>query len=117
MDDQLSGSADWSTNGREIAPVRPIRELSYGTERTGSVEERANPEATAHVVRMKALLTEEQVSEILQVPVRTLQDWRYRKSGPAYLKMGHAVRYREEAVEAWLDEVSVGTSRAVNGGN
>lgn len=41
-----------------------------------------------------ALLTENQAARILRVSPRTLQGWRHRGTGPAYVKLGTAVRYR-----------------------
>lgn len=53
------------------------------------------------------LLTMEQVAEWLQVTVGTLRDWRARgtprdMSPLPVIKVGGAVRYRREDVEAWL---------------
>lgn len=56
---------------------------------------------------MKEFATEEQLAEALQVSVKTLQDWRYRGRGPAYIRVGGAVRYRASDVAAWLDEHTV----------
>lgn len=33
---------------------------------------------------------------------RTLELWRASGKGPAYIKIGHRIAYRESAVEAWL---------------
>lgn len=35
-------------------------------------------------------------------PVRTLEMWRYRGTGPRFLKVGRHIRYRWSDVEAWL---------------
>jgi excisionase family DNA binding protein len=51
------------------------------------------------------LLTPEQVSEMLGVPVRTLYSWRFNKKGPKSLKVGRYLRYREDDVRRWLDEL------------
>lgn len=48
------------------------------------------------------LLTEKDVSAILQVPCPTLQLWRHRGSGPPFVKLGRLVRYRLEDVDAWV---------------
>lgn len=53
------------------------------------------------------LLTAEQVSEWLQVPVATLRNWRRhpRRAGAQPLpsiKLGNHVRYRRGDVEDWL---------------
>jgi hypothetical protein len=48
-------------------------------------------------------LTPGQVAARLGVSIRTLADWRYRKTGPAYLRISrHVVRYAAAHLEAWL---------------
>lgn len=59
---------------------------------------------------MRPLLTEDQLSEAIAVPVKTLQRWRLTSDGPRYVKAGRAVRYRPEDVELWLDGHTVPTS-------
>lgn len=49
------------------------------------------------------LLTLEEVARYLQVPVKTLYDWRHRGLGPRGLRVGRYVRYRQADVDAWLD--------------
>jgi excisionase family DNA binding protein len=44
------------------------------------------------------------VSEMLGIPVQTLYRWRYKGDGPAGYRVGRHVRYRKEAVEAWLEQ-------------
>jgi excisionase family DNA binding protein len=44
------------------------------------------------------------VSEMLGIPVHTLYRWRYKGHGPAGYRVGRHVRYRREAVEAWLEQ-------------
>jgi len=44
------------------------------------------------------------VSEMLGIPVHTLYRWRYRGDGPVGYRIGRHVRYRREAVEAWLEQ-------------
>jgi excisionase family DNA binding protein len=51
-----------------------------------------------------ALLTPEQVAQMLGIPVNTLYAWRYRGTGPVGLKVGRHVRYAPEDVDAWLAE-------------
>lgn len=58
-------------------------------------------------------LQDTDVAARLGVSVSTLRGWR-RKSppwGPRFMKIGRAVRYRPEDVEAYMREVSVETSR------
>jgi excisionase family DNA binding protein len=56
---------------------------------------------------------EEQVSEVLtateaaaylQVPVETLRRWRSVGIGPRYARVGRHVRYRQAALDRWLEE-------------
>lgn len=49
------------------------------------------------------LMTLKDLSEMLGVPVHTLYAWRQRGTGPRGYRIGRHVRFRREAVEAWLD--------------
>jgi excisionase family DNA binding protein len=44
------------------------------------------------------------VSEMLGIPVHTLYRWRSKGDGPVGYRVGRHVRYRREAVEAWLEQ-------------
>lgn len=50
----------------------------------------------------EALLTEREVSEQTNLSVLTLQKWRWLNTGPPWLKLGGAVRYKRSDVDAWL---------------
>lgn len=58
------------------------------------------PEAT-EPVRTRLLRTH-QVSEIYGVPAAQLEVLRHRGGGPAFAKLGRAVYYRAEDIEAWI---------------
>jgi predicted DNA-binding transcriptional regulator AlpA len=57
---------------------------------------------------MDALLTENQVSENLQVSLACLRRWRLRGEGPQYLKVGPLVRYRPGDIEDWVAGLPTG---------
>jgi len=44
------------------------------------------------------------VAKMLDVSEATLRGWRRLGSGPPYIKVGRAVRYRPEDVERWVEE-------------
>jgi predicted DNA-binding transcriptional regulator AlpA len=48
------------------------------------------------------LLNEHQVAKFVQLSVASVRRWRLFRTGPKYLKIGAAVRYRREDVEMWL---------------
>lgn len=48
--------------------------------------------------------TQAEIAEMLQVPERTLEDWRLTRHGPPYLKLGRHVRYDPDDVYAWARE-------------
>lgn len=48
------------------------------------------------------LLTVQQLSDFLDVPVATLYAWRYRREGPPGFRVGRHLRYRWSDVEAWI---------------
>ena len=43
------------------------------------------------------------LSEMLGLPVNTLDRWRVRRDGPTGYRVGRHVRYRRSAVDAWLE--------------
>ena len=53
---------------------------------------------------VRAFLTQHELAELLQLPERTLEDWRLTGSGPPYMKLGRHVRYDIEDVLAWAKE-------------
>jgi hypothetical protein len=58
------------------------------------------------------LLTPQQVSDLLQITVGTLENWRLKNHGPKFLKLGgqhrSPVRYRLQDVEDFMFEDSKG---------
>jgi excisionase family DNA binding protein len=49
-------------------------------------------------------LTPDQVAERYQVPEATLKEWRYKGTGPEYVRLGRHVRYPAKALEQWERE-------------
>jgi predicted DNA-binding transcriptional regulator AlpA len=52
------------------------------------------------------MLNEKQVANYLSISVATVRRWRLFRSGPKYLKIGSAVRYKREDLETWIDSCS-----------
>jgi predicted DNA-binding transcriptional regulator AlpA len=50
------------------------------------------------------LRTEQEVAERIRKSLSWLQHVRQTGEGPPYLKIGHAVRYRDDDVDAWLGQ-------------
>ncbi|WP_327475291.1 helix-turn-helix domain-containing protein [Frateuria sp.] len=46
-------------------------------------------------------------AEYLGVSPRTLEDWRAKKMGPNYVRVGHKVRYEPSELEAFISKVSI----------
>ncbi len=61
---------------------------------------------------MSKNLTEKELALILNVSIRTLQDWRQRGCGPAYLKLGKSVRYPSEGVDVFVEKALVTSTSA-----
>lgn len=57
---------------------------------------------------MEQLYTPVQVSEMLDISVKTLEKWRWERRNLPYVKLGTAVRYRESDLERWIDDHTVG---------
>lgn len=47
---------------------------------------------------------ERKAAKFIGVAVQTLRNWRHMRRGPAYLKIGKAVRYRIQDLDAFLNE-------------
>lgn len=56
------------------------------------------------------LMTEQQVSERLNISLSSLRRWRLTKRGPVFLKIGSMVRYSVEDLDAWLALLPTGGS-------
>ncbi len=48
------------------------------------------------------LLTQQRLSDLIDVSGRTLERWRVEGSGPVFCRAGRKVLYRLEDVDAWL---------------
>jgi excisionase family DNA binding protein len=91
---------DWS-----IAWIDRLAENEDLVRRTGVTQE--PPTGKKMIMTLGAgdkLMSLTDVSEMLGIPVHTLYRWRYRGDGPVGYRVGRHVRYRREAVEAWLEQ-------------
>jgi len=50
------------------------------------------------------LLSPQELSELLSIPLATVYRWRSRGDGPRAMKLGRHVRYRIDDVLRWLDD-------------
>ena len=54
---------------------------------------------------MERCRTEQEVSEIKQIKLSTLRNWRYKGVGPPYVKLNNRlVRYPESALEKYFED-------------
>lgn len=51
---------------------------------------------------MTHLIDSQTLADEIGVPAATVAQWRYVGKGPDFIRIGRHVRYRPEAVEAWL---------------
>jgi excisionase family DNA binding protein len=58
------------------------------------------------------LLTEMQVSQLLQVSLARIRKWRVEKRGPRFIKVGSLVRYRRADLEQWVSSLPTGGGEA-----
>jgi hypothetical protein len=74
------------------------------THRRRRCRTRQRPRHIAHrFATPPRLCTPDQAAEFLQIPVRQLQQWRWLGIGPAYIKVGRAVRYRQTDLDAYIE--------------
>ena len=53
-------------------------------------------------MEQQKLLTTKELAKYLGIGESTLLQYRFDGTGPAYIKLGHLVRYKISDVEAWL---------------
>lgn len=53
------------------------------------------------------MYTPRQVSELLSIPVKTLERWRGERVGPPYLHAGRQVRYPRKDLERWIRDNTI----------
>lgn len=58
------------------------------------------------------LLTSQQVADALGVKIDTVEKWRSKKRGPAFIRVGGYVRYRPSAIESYLQSQTESPSDA-----
>jgi hypothetical protein len=61
----------------------------------------------SQTVDADALLTEAEAADFLKLSVRTLQAWRLRIAGPAFVHVGRAIRYRRRDLIDWIEANTV----------
>ena len=64
---------------------------------------------------LMGLLDETRAARILGLSVKTLRRWRWAGKGPSYRKLGRAVRYAPDDIEAYV-AAARRTSTSDNGG-
>jgi predicted DNA-binding transcriptional regulator AlpA len=52
---------------------------------------------------MEVLLNEHDVARITGLSVASVRRWRLLRQGPKYIKIGAAVRYKQEDILVWLE--------------
>lgn len=62
-------------------------------------------------IDIDALLAEVYAAELLGLSSRTLQAWRTKGIGPAFVRAGRAIRYRRRDLIAWMDANTVVVSK------
>lgn len=62
---------------------------------------------TDHIDR---LLTSAEVAEILGVPLRTLDNWSWKRIGPPFVRIGRHRRYDPAAFKQWIADHTVETN-------
>ena len=60
----------------------------------------------------KRFITERELSHMIGIAIPTLQTWRSRKQGIPFAKIGGAVRYDINKVNAWIEQKSYNCSNS-----
>ena len=53
---------------------------------------------------LESLIDVQQLADYLDVPVKTLYAWRYRREGPPAFRVGRHLRYRRSDIQHWIQQ-------------
>jgi excisionase family DNA binding protein len=53
--------------------------------------------------QLEPLIDVQQLADYLDVPVKTLYAWRYRREGPPAFRVGRHLRYRRTDINEWIE--------------
>lgn len=84
------------------------RRLGIAKPPNPGVQRNASPKWDVGTSDLTALLTEVDVSRVLQVSLATLRKWRVDQRGPRFIKIGSLVRYQLEDLHEWLSSLPTG---------
>jgi hypothetical protein len=56
------------------------------------------------------MMNEHEVADFLKMSVGSVRRWRLFRTGPRFVKIGSAVRYRRRDLESWLDSSAANAS-------
>lgn len=51
------------------------------------------------------LLKDSTVADMLATTVKTLEDWRLKRKGPTFVKLGRSVRYKMSDLQAYIAQL------------
>ena len=66
----------------------------------------------AHLRSQLGVYTPDELASVLDVTIDTLAEWRSKRTGPDYVKLGKRVMYRSADVEEWMKRNVVLVTRA-----
>lgn len=62
--------------------------------------------------QIPAAFDEKKAGAYLGLSVKTLQAYRFHRKGPAYIRMGRSIRYRQEDLDRYLEACRVDPAHA-----
>ena len=62
-----------------------------------------SPDPPPAIDTVASVLDETEVAKRVGMSVASVRHWRVKKTGPRFYKIGAAVRYRPEDVDAWIE--------------
>lgn len=84
-------------------------------ENVAEVDVRGLPDSGRRMRSEMGLLSEQDLSVLLDIQARTLQKWRSQKVGPDFVRLGKIIFYRRADVEEWITHNVVMTKRVMCG--
>lgn len=85
-----------------VTPVNINEELKLSSQQKIALENKTHHTLPKSNIVTPIYLNTKQAASYLNIPPRLLENWRWRKTGPEYIKVGNSVRYKIDALKNWI---------------
>jgi len=112
-----ASTAAYIYKGRIPTPSSKNQQLRVGQNKLPNwtkfaCQTQSSAKTTDYSTSLNSLLNEHDVSRITGLSLASVRRWRLLRQGPKFLKIGAAVRYKQDDLAAWIEARPTGGEQA-----